>query len=40
MLKPIEDNKVFILVSDIMAWSSNTRKVKKEEKKIEEGGEE
>jgi hypothetical protein len=29
MKKPFEDNKVFILVSDIMAWSASDRKIKK-----------
>jgi hypothetical protein len=29
MQKPFEDNKVFILVSDIMAWSNSPRKIKK-----------
>lgn len=37
MTKPFEDNKVFVLVSDIMAWSDSGRKVKKEPKKPEEG---
>lgn len=30
MQKPFEDNKVLILVSDIMAWSDAPRKIKKE----------
>lgn len=30
MGKPFEDNKVFILVSDIMVWSNSPRKIKKE----------
>jgi hypothetical protein len=30
MAKPFEDNKVFILVSDIMVWSDSPRKIKKE----------
>jgi adenylate kinase len=30
MGKPFEDNKVFILVSDIMVWSNSPRKVKKD----------
>lgn len=30
MGKPFEDNKVFILVSDVMVWSNSPRKVKKE----------
>jgi hypothetical protein len=30
MAKPFEDNKVFILVSDIMAWSNSSRKIKKD----------
>ena len=29
MGKPFEDNKVFILVSDIMAWAESGRKEKK-----------
>lgn len=29
MLKPFEDNKIFILVSDIMVWSDSGRKIKK-----------
>lgn len=29
MQKPFEQNKVFILVSDIMAWSDSARKIKK-----------
>ena len=33
MAKPFEENKVFILVSDIMAWSGCDRKVKKDEPK-------
>lgn len=32
MSKPFEDNKIFILVSDIMAWSDSGRKIKKEVK--------
>lgn len=32
MSKPFEDNKVFILVSDIMVWSDSGRKVKVEAK--------
>lgn len=41
MQKPFEDNKVFILVSDIMAWSNSPRKIKKEAPPPppEEGGE-
>ena len=31
MNKPFEDNKVFVLVSDIMAWSACERKIKKPE---------
>ena len=30
MAKPFEDNKVFILVSDIMVWGDTPRKVKKD----------
>ena len=30
MGKPFEDNKVFILVSDIMVWAQTPRKVKKD----------
>lgn len=30
MSKPFEDNKTFILVSDIMVWSDSGRKIKKE----------
>lgn len=37
MNKPIEDSKVFILVSDLMSWSQTPRKIKKE---IVEEGEE
>lgn len=33
MTKPFEDNKTFILVSDLMVWSDSGRKIKKEEKK-------
>ena len=40
MDKPFEDNKVFVLVSDIMAWSNSERKIKKEEVKQPEDGEE
>jgi len=29
MQKPFEESKVFILVSDIMAWSDSARKIKK-----------
>ena len=38
MAKPFEDNKVFILVSDLMVWSDSGRKIKKEVKPpVEEG---
>lgn len=30
MKKPFEDNKTFILVSDIMVWSNTERKIKKD----------
>jgi hypothetical protein len=30
MKKPFEDNKTFILVSDIMVWSHTDRKIKKD----------
>lgn len=30
MTKPFEDNKVLILVSDIMVWSNSPRKIKKD----------
>ena len=30
MKKPFEDNKTFILVSDIMVWSKTDRKIKKD----------
>lgn len=30
MGKPFEDNKVFVFVSDIMAWSNTSKKIKKE----------
>ena len=29
MKKPFEENKVFILVSDIMVWSDSGKKIKK-----------
>ena len=32
MSKPFEDNKVFILVSDIMVWSDSGKKIKVEKK--------
>lgn len=33
MEKPFEDNKIFILVSDILVWYDSDRKIKKEEPK-------
>lgn len=30
MSKPFEDNKVLILVSDVMVWSNSPRKIKKD----------
>jgi adenylate kinase len=39
MSKNTEEGRIFILVSDIMVWSGNGKKVKREERKGEENEE-